>query len=186
MLSIDDFALQEKTEQSITIVFVPTGQSFRFQAVNGRVTFGDPLVEGQKSKHPPWLIAWLARKVAQQGVPLEDHCGVGSVPFAPAQTPEHPSHVAGNRVASDEDNEVGGALAPADAPVVTEPAQEPAAPIQSSIQHDCLVCLEDGAKLQVLTSYLHRFGLTPETYRAKWGLPHDYPMVGLPLLPAGR
>ena len=99
MLSIGDFALQEKTERSITIVFVPTGQSFRFHAVQGRVTFGDPLVEGQRGKHPPWIVAWLARKVAQQGVPLEDNCGVGRLaiphtaliegsPFARTEAPE--------------------------------------------------------------------------------------------------
>ena len=57
------------------------------------------------------------------------------------------------------------------------PQQEPAVPIKRSIQPEYLVCLEDGAKLKVLTRYLVRFGLTPETYRAKWGLPWDYPMV---------
>ena len=56
-------------------------------------------------------------------------------------------------------------------------AQKPAVPIKRSIHPDYLVCLEDGAHVQVLTRYLRRFGLTPDMYRAKWGLPRDYPMV---------
>ena len=56
--------------------------------------------------------------------------------------------------------------------------QQPAVPIKRSIQGDYLVCLEDGAKLKVMARYLKaRFDLTPAAYRAKWGLPRDYPMV---------
>ena len=62
-----------------------------------------------------------------------------------------------------------GALATARVLVKTTPAQEPAAPIKRLIRPDYLVCLEDGAKMKVLTRYLkRRFGLTPETYRAKY------------------
>ena len=51
-------------------------------------------------------------------------------------------------------------------------------PIKQSIQREYLVCLEDGAKLQSMKRYLQmQFGLTPDAYRAKWGLPRDYPMV---------
>ena len=47
-----------------------------------------------------------------------------------------------------------------------------------SIFPDYLVCLEDGAKVKMLKPYLQRrFGLTPSAYRAKWGLPSNYPMV---------
>jgi hypothetical protein len=60
---------------------------------------------------------------------------------------------------------VYGALARVDAPVVVAPAREPAVPVKRSIQHDYLVCLEDGAKLRILTRYLQRCGLTPDTYR---------------------
>jgi hypothetical protein len=50
--------------------------------------------------------------------------------------------------------------------------------IRASVKPDNIVCLEDGAKLTMLTRYLRtRFGLTPEQYRTKWGLPRDYPMV---------
>ena len=91
------------------------------------------------------------------------------------------AHVTGNKVNADEVpaliNEVYDALARVDAPVVMAPAREPAVPIKRSIQHDYLVCLEDGAKVKTLKRYLRRFGLTPDTYRAKWGLPRDYPMI---------
>lgn len=54
----------------------------------------------------------------------------------------------------------------------------PAVPIEESIQQEHLVCLEDGRKLRYLTRYLwRRYSLTPEQYRARWGLPPDYPMV---------
>ena len=50
--------------------------------------------------------------------------------------------------------------------------------IKNSIQPDHLVCLEDGRKLKMLKRHLRSaYGMTPEQYRAKWGLPPDYPMV---------
>jgi predicted transcriptional regulator len=56
--------------------------------------------------------------------------------------------------------------------------QRPAAPISRSVQHEYIVCLEDGKKLKMLKRYLRsRFDLSPEEYRRKWGLPPDYPMV---------
>lgn len=56
--------------------------------------------------------------------------------------------------------------------------QKPAVPISRSIQRVYIVCLEDGAHLKMLKRYLRsRFGLSPEEYRRKWGLPPDYPMV---------
>lgn len=59
-----------------------------------------------------------------------------------------------------------------------EPRPEPAVPISKSLTPDFLVCLEDGKKLKMLKRYLRtRYSLTPEEYRARWGLPADYPMV---------
>ena len=67
-------------------------------------------------------------------------------------------------------------LADAVEPVVE--LQDPAVPISKSILPDYLVCLEDGRKLKMLKRYLRsKFDMTPEEYRAKWGLPADYPMV---------
>ncbi|HUO97625.1 MAG TPA: MucR family transcriptional regulator [Rhizomicrobium sp.] len=57
-------------------------------------------------------------------------------------------------------------------------AQKPALPVKKSITPEYLVCLEDGKKLKMLKRYLRsRYGLSPDQYRAKWGLPADYPMV---------
>lgn len=57
-------------------------------------------------------------------------------------------------------------------------APEPAVPIKSSVKKDYIVCLEDGKKLKMLKRHLMtHYSMTPEDYRAKWGLPADYPMV---------
>ncbi|MGE0046173.1 MAG: MucR family transcriptional regulator [Hyphomonadaceae bacterium] len=62
--------------------------------------------------------------------------------------------------------------------ISAEAAQEPAVPIKRSVTPDFIVCLEDGKKFKSLKRHLRtRYGMTPEEYRAKWGLAHDYPMV---------
>lgn len=67
----------------------------------------------------------------------------------------------------------GNAYAP---PVEARP--KPAVPIGRSVQHDYIVCLEDGKKLKMLKRYLRsRFDLSPDDYRRRWGLAPDYPMV---------
>jgi predicted transcriptional regulator len=56
--------------------------------------------------------------------------------------------------------------------------QKPAVSISRSVQHDYIVCLEDGKRLKMLKRYLRsRYDLSPEEYRRKWGLAPDYPMV---------
>jgi len=56
--------------------------------------------------------------------------------------------------------------------------QKPAVPVKKSITPEYLVCLEDGKRLKMLKRYLRsRYGLSPDQYRAKWGLPPEYPMV---------
>jgi len=60
----------------------------------------------------------------------------------------------------------------------TPTALKPAVPVKKSVTPEYIVCLEDGKKLKMLKRYLRsRYDLTPEEYRAKWGLPADYPMV---------
>ena len=55
---------------------------------------------------------------------------------------------------------------------------QPAVSIKKSITPDYIICLEDGKKLKVLKRYIRtRYGLSPAEYKAKWGLPADYPMV---------
>lgn len=94
------------------------------------------------------------------------------------------AHVANNRVGLSDITslirDVHGALAQlGDAePAAAPAAPKPAVPIRSSIKPDHLVCLEDGKQLTMLKRYLMRtYGMTPADYRAKWKLPHDYPMV---------
>ncbi|GAU86905.1 MucR family transcriptional regulator [Bosea sp. BIWAKO-01] len=60
------------------------------------------------------------------------------------------------------------------APVVPVPA----VPIKKSVTADAIICLEDGKAFKSLRRHLGTaYNLTPEQYRAKWGLPSDYPMV---------
>ena len=62
-------------------------------------------------------------------------------------------------------------------PVVVE-AAKPAVPPKKSITSDYIICLEDGRKFKSLKRHLRtHYDLSPEEYREKWGLPHDYPMV---------
>ena len=62
------------------------------------------------------------------------------------------------------------------ADVVTN--QKPAVTVKKSITPEYLICLEDGKRLKMLKRYLRsRYGLSPDQYRTKWGLPSDYPMV---------
>ncbi|WP_324132344.1 MucR family transcriptional regulator [Bosea sp. (in: a-proteobacteria)] len=62
--------------------------------------------------------------------------------------------------------------APPAAPLV------PAVPIRKSVTPEAIICLEDGKSFKSLKRHLNsKYDLTPEQYRAKWGLPADYPMV---------
>jgi predicted transcriptional regulator len=57
-------------------------------------------------------------------------------------------------------------------------ALEPAVPVRNSVKKEYIVCLEDGKKLKMLKRHLMtHYGMTPDDYRTKWGLPSDYPMV---------
>ncbi|AXY21777.1 MULTISPECIES: MucR family transcriptional regulator [Komagataeibacter] len=61
-------------------------------------------------------------------------------------------------------------------PVPEKPV--PAVPLKKSVFPDYIVCLEDGKKLKMLKRHLKTaYNMTPEEYRERWGLPHDYPMV---------
>src|SRR5512147_2652213 len=92
--------------------------------------------------------------------------------------------VANNKLSQDELTELirsvhrtlAGLSSGAAAPVQERP--KPAAPINKSVQHDYIICLEDGKKLKMLKRYLRsRYDLSPEDYRRRWGLAPDYPMV---------
>ena len=55
--------------------------------------------------------------------------------------------------------------------------QRPAVPIKKSITPDYLISLEDGKHYRTLKRHLSGLGMSPVEYRAKWGLPKEYPMV---------
>ncbi|MGA0530786.1 MucR family transcriptional regulator [Hansschlegelia sp. KR7-227] len=63
---------------------------------------------------------------------------------------------------------------------VAEPVAElkPAVPIKKSVTPDFIISLEDGKKYKSLKRHLRTaYDMSPDDYRAKWGLPSDYPMV---------
>jgi predicted transcriptional regulator len=75
--------------------------------------------------------------------------------------------------------QVYGALSRLTQPVEA-PKEElkPAVPVKKSVTDDYIICLEDGKKMKMLKRHLATsYGMTPEQYREKWGLPADYPMV---------
>lgn len=54
----------------------------------------------------------------------------------------------------------------------------PAVPIKKSVTDNYIICLEDGERFKSLRRHLRsQYGMTPDEYREKWGLPADYPMV---------
>ena len=94
------------------------------------------------------------------------------------------AYVANNAVGSDKLPEiigsVYGALSRASLQAV-EPEKvelKPAVAIKKSVTPEYLICLEDGQKFKSLKRHLKtHYDMSPEEYREKWGLPHDYPMV---------
>ena len=92
------------------------------------------------------------------------------------------AHVRNNQVAPDVLPEliqsVWRSLAMAGMAEAAPAPQTPAVPIRKSVLPDYIVCLEDGKRLMMLKRHLRvSFGMTPDHYRQKWGLPADYPMV---------
>ncbi|NQE61735.1 MucR family transcriptional regulator [Caulobacter sp. RHG1] len=62
-----------------------------------------------------------------------------------------------------------GAIAPRNAPSEEE--------IAASITDDAIISFENGRRYRSLRRHLNQLGLTDDQYRAKWGLPDDYPLV---------
>ena len=61
-----------------------------------------------------------------------------------------------------------------------EPQQEktPVVSVRASIKPEYLVCMECGRKQKTLKRHLENaHGMSPDQYRADYGLPRDYPMV---------
>lgn len=51
------------------------------------------------------------------------------------------------------------------------------AQIRKSVTPEAIISFEDGRGYKTLRRHLTTLGLTPQSYREKWGLPADYPMV---------
>jgi predicted transcriptional regulator len=92
------------------------------------------------------------------------------------------NYVTGNKVAAADlpglINSIHQTLVSVDAPQ-SEPTVEldkpTAAQIRKSIKPDGLISFEDGKTYQTLKRHLSGRGITLADYKAKWGLPHDYP-----------
>ena len=95
------------------------------------------------------------------------------------------AYAAGNRLAASDlpalIKSIHEALTTAATGVEQKPVPEqkpPAVPVKRSITPDFIICLEDGLQFKSLKRHLRiRYNLSPEAYRAKWGLPATYPMV---------
>jgi predicted transcriptional regulator len=89
-----------------------------------------------------------------------------SIPIAELPTLLQSVHAAVKRVSGSEE--------------VTDTATTPPSPavaIRKSVTPDYLICLEDGKRFKSMRRHLALLGMTPDQYRAKWGLPLTYPMV---------
>ncbi len=90
------------------------------------------------------------------------------------------AHVAHNSVAAADLSGVITGVYQGFASTIAEPAPPPesAVPVKKSVTSNFIICLEDGKKLKMLKGHLQSaHGMTPEVYRAKWGLEPDYPIV---------
>ena len=94
------------------------------------------------------------------------------------------AYVSNNAIAGEKLPEFIGsiytALSTVSSQMVEQPKVElkPAVPVKKSLTPEYLICLEDGKKFKSLKRHLQaHYGLSPDEYRQKWGLPRDYPMV---------
>src|SRR5450432_1516959 len=100
------------------------------------------------------------------------------------------AHVGNNKVATDElpgliqqvylalNGSTVGPMTAQMRPSAPAERPKPAVPISKSVFSEYIVCLEDGKKLKMLKRHLQTaYGMSPEQYRAKWGLDTSYPMV---------
>jgi predicted transcriptional regulator len=94
------------------------------------------------------------------------------------------AYVTNNTIESDqlskliEDVHMALVRAPAAASEPEKKELVPAVSVRKSVTPDYIVSLEDGRKFKSLKRHLAgTYGMTPDEYRTKWGLPRDYPMV---------
>ena len=66
MLVMSDFSIREMSARSVTIIHTSTSQTFKFEMARGLGPVGAALVSEALTNHPPWLMAWFARRVAHE------------------------------------------------------------------------------------------------------------------------
>jgi len=127
---------------------------------------------------PPLRSAGIGSNILHRTERMSDRTAVDVLELAARLVSAHVSH---NQVASGElpllIEGVYRSLATA-GQAEPKPARSPilAVPVKKSVFPNFIVCLENGKKMTVVTRYLKTaFGITPDQYRAKWNLPHDYP-----------
>ena len=77
-------------------------------------------------------------------------------------------------------HKVYAALAPASRQKAAGRGEQlkPAVPVKKSVTNDYIICLEDGQNFKSLKRHLRtHHKMSPDEYRAKWGLSKDYPVV---------
>jgi predicted transcriptional regulator len=123
-------------------------------------------------------------RVAHMGKPYPMNENTASIDFVALAADIVSAYVSNNSVPTAElpslINSVHMALAQTASGQTAQPAEPlvPAVSVKKSLTPDYIVCLEDGKKFKSLKRHLRTtYDLTPEQYRAKWGLPVDYPMV---------
>ncbi len=117
-----------------------------------------------------------------QAMPEQDNASVRSSDFVVYATEIVAAYVRNNAVQTSDLPElirsVHRSLVELGDPVSEPEKQKPAVTVKKSIQHDYLICLEDGMKFKSLKRHLRsKYDMSPDEYREKWGLPADYPMV---------
>jgi predicted transcriptional regulator len=94
----------------------------------------------------------------------QNHMPVGEIPGFISAT-----HKA---IRAEIDGTAGADTAETPARIVKTPSE-----IKKSITPDALISFEDGKSYKAMKRHLRAYGLTPQEYREKYGLPNDYPMV---------
>ncbi|OZB14202.1 MAG: transcriptional regulator [Hyphomonas sp. 34-62-18] len=115
-------------------------------------------------------------------MPEEENASVNASDFVVYATEIVSAYVRNNTVQTSElpdlIRNVHRSLLELGGPATEHEKQKPAVSVKKSIQHDYLICLEDGLKFKSLKRHLRsKYDLSPDEYREKWGLPADYPMV---------
>ena len=112
---------------------------------------------------------------------MEEQAGINTVDLLDLTSEIVAAYVSNNKVEVEKLSEVIGNVYASLSSIANEEGVEmiePAVPIKKSVTPDYIICLEDGKKFKMLRRHLQNvYGLTPEEYRERWGLPADYPMV---------